>query len=50
MGTDSVADELWGKDWEAGKKTISSNTFCNTSPTNESESETAPDDAFDGSR
>ncbi len=45
MDADSVADELWGRDWEAGNNRRAGNTFGNNAPTNGGKTETAPADA-----
>ena len=42
MDADSVADELWGKDWDSA--TLPGNTFGNNRPQQAPKAETAPAD------
>ncbi len=44
MDADSVADELWGRDWEAGNNRRAGNTFGNNQPRKAPRAETAPAD------
>ena len=44
MDADSVADELWGKDWDFGNTSRTGNTFGNNAPSSGQKAKTAPAD------
>ena len=44
LDADAVADELWGRDWEAGNNLRAGNTFGNNQPEQAPTTETAPAD------
>ena len=44
MDSDSVADEVWGRDWDGGNTLRAGNTFGNNRPQQAPETETAPAD------